>query len=436
MTTASESSFASGIGLDMHKFAASLFPICRSITGNGVRETLQIIGREIPLQIYEVPSREQVFDWQVPLEWNITEAYIKNSRGERIIDFANNNLHVLNYSTPVHKTVTLEELRKHLFYLEEYPEWIPYRTSYYREDWGFCLTYKQYLALTEPEYEVCISSTLTEGSLTYAECYIPGSSEEEILISAHVCHPSLANDNLSGIAVASWLAKTLLTKKSRYSFRFIFIPGTIGAITWLAKNESSVHRIKFGMVASLLGDSGKFTYKRSRRGDTLIDRIAEYVLVSRDRENRIIDFYPYGYDERQFCSPGFNLAVGCLSRTPYGQYKEYHTSADNMELIKPASLAEAYEVYHEILSILDSNDTYVNLQPRCEPQLGKRGLYSLRGGNNDAKAFQMALLWVLNLSDGEHSLFDIAIRSNTHFKTILEAAAELEKSGLLSKRTE
>lgn len=420
-----------GRGLDMHALASRLFPICRSITGDGVRETLKILSEKIPLQIMEVPSGAKAFDWEVPREWNITDAYIKDSKGRRVVDFRVSNLHVLNYSMPINRQVSLEELRNHLYYLEDKPDWIPYRTSYYKEDWGFCVSYNQYKELNESSYEVCIASTLEPGHLTYGEYFIPGQVTDEVLISAHVCHPSLANDNLSGLAVTTDLARTLSNRSNYYSYRFIFIPGTIGAIVWLAQNEKHAHGIRFGLVASLLGDRGPFTYKRSRRANTEIDQIAEYVLKARDARNNIIDFFPYGYDERQFCSPGFNLAVGCLSRTPFGQYPEYHTSADNLELITPASLEEAYDVYLEILTILDQNRLYINTNPHCEPQLGKRGLYSLKGGNNDAKAFQMALLWTLNLASGEYSLLDIARRSQTDFKVIREAASRLEESGLL-----
>lgn len=421
------------LGEQMFSLAKTLFPICRSITGNGVRQTLQILSEEIPLRIHEVPTGTRVFDWEVPREWNINDAYIKNSRGEKIIDFSNSNLHVLNYSIPVNKKVSLEELKKHLYYLPEHPDWIPYRTSYYKEDWGFCITYNQFLGLKDEIFEVCIDSTLESGNLTYGELFIKGELEAEILISCHVCHPSLANDNLAGIGVAVSLAKELLKNKQRYSYRFLFIPGTIGAITWLALNEKNAKKIKHGLVASLLGDTGHFTYKRSRRGNTEIDQIAEWVLKSRNAENQIIDFFPYGYDERQYCSPGFNLAVGCLSRTPFGQYVQYHTSADNLDFISTEALQESYEVYLEIITMLEANRKFINLSPMGEPQLGKRGLYSLKGGNNDAKEFQLALLWVLNLSDGENSLFDITRRSKMKFETIRLAAENLEKSGLLKE---
>jgi aminopeptidase-like protein len=425
---------STSLGKEMHALITRLFPICRSITGDGVRETLNIIKREIPLVIHEVPSGTNVFDWEIPKEWNIKDAYIKDSKGKKIVDFKNSNLHVLNYSIPVHKHVTLDELKKHLYYLPEHPEWIPYRTSYYKEDWGFCISYNQFKELGDDVYEVCIESSLEQGSLTYGECLIPGELTDEILLSAHVCHPSLANDNLSGISVATFLVKHLLNAKPRYSYRFVFIPGTIGAITWLSINEQSVNKIKHGLVASLLGDKGHFTYKRSRIGNAEIDQVVEMVLMARNSNNKVIDFFPYGYDERQYCSPGFNLPVGCLSRTPFGQYIQYHTSADDLDFIDPGSLEDSFHTYVEIFDVLEANRKFVNQNPTCEPQLGKRGLYSLKGGNNDTKDFQMALLWVLNLSDGEHSLLDISKRANMKFETIQYASSKLVECHLLKER--
>ncbi|HTE33146.1 MAG TPA: DUF4910 domain-containing protein [Chryseolinea sp.] len=419
------------LGEAMHSLASALFPICRSITGNGLRESLRIISSEIPLEIREVASGTAVFDWEVPREWNISDAYIKNSKGEKILDFRNSNLHVLNYSIPVHQHVTLAELKKHLHYDKEHPEWIPYRTSYYKEEWGFCMSYNQYCGLEDEMYEVCIDSTLMPGSLTYGECFIQGELSDEVLISSHICHPSLANDNLSGVSVATMIARKLLQSKPRYSYRFLFIPGTIGAITWLAQNEHVVPRIKHGLVASLLGGPGPFTYKKSRRGDTEIDQVAEFVLKSKSSTNNVIDFFPYGYDERQYCSPGFNLAVGCLSRTPFGQYDEYHTSADNLEYITTASLEDSYHTYLEIINVLESNKKYINVNPKCEPQLGRRGLYNQQGGDNDNQNFQLAALWILNLSDGEHTLVSICQKSKMSFNSINFAAQKLLECGLL-----
>jgi aminopeptidase-like protein len=421
------------IGEQMYSYVSEMFPICRSITGNGVRETLKIIQGLLPVQVHEVPSGTKVFDWEVPKEWNIKSAYIKNSNGEKVLDFANCNLHVLNYSVPVHKKVSLQELQSHLFYLQDHPDWIPYRTSYYKEDWGFCMSYNQFLTLRDDTYEVFIDSTLSPGHLSYGEYYIPGETADEVLISAHICHPSLANDNLSGISVSTFLAKHLQKKKTRYSYRFLFIPGTIGAITWLALNETTAGSIKHGLVLSLLGDAGNFTYKKSRQDTSEIDRIAEYVLKSRNAANKIIEFIPYGYDERQFCSPGFNMAVGCLSRTTYGQYIQYHTSADDLSFITPKQLEESLQATIEIVETLEANQKYLNLNPKCEPQLGKRGLYNLKGGNNEAKEFQMALLWTLNLSDGKHSTLDIAKRSGIQFRLIVEAVNGLLDCELLQE---
>ena len=419
-------------GEEMFAFISEMFPICRSITGNGVRRTLEIIGRRIPIELHEIPSGTQVFDWEVPREWNIRDAYIKNSNGEKIVDFANSNLHVLNYSTPIHAKLSLKDLKAHLFYLQDHPDWIPYRTSYYKEDWGFCISYNQFLSLQEDEYEVFIDSTLTSGHLTYGEYFIPGETSEEVLISAHVCHPSLANDNLSGISVSTFLAQYLQQKKSRYSYRFLYMPGTIGAIAWLPTHESKVKNIKHGLVLSLLGDAGRFTYKKSRQGSTEIDKAAEHVLKTRNPSNNVIDFVPYGYDERQYCSPGFDLAVGCLSRTPYGQFPQYHTSADDLSFIRPEHLGESVATALEIVNLLEANRKFINLSPKCEPQLGKRGLYS-RGDDNNSKEFQLALLWTLNLSDGKHSVLDIAERSKIPFKHIQEAADRLLECNLLEE---
>jgi aminopeptidase-like protein len=419
-------------GAQMYDMIGALYPICRSITGDGFRTTMQAIGEHIPLNIHEVPSGTAVLDWTVPKEWNIRDAYIKNTRGERVVDFQKSNLHVLNYSVPVHQTMTLDELRPHLYSLPEYPDWIPYRTSYYKETWGFCLSHNQLLALEDGEYEVCIDSTLEDGSLTYAECFIQGESDDEILISCHACHPSLCNDNLSGMALATFMARAMQGLSLRYSYRFLFIPGTIGSITWLALNEAQTAKIKGGLVITCVGDPGNSTYKRSRRGNTAIDRAAEHVLKHSGTDYQVIDFFPYGYDERQYCSPGFNLPVGCMMRSQHGTFPEYHTSADNLELVQPQYLADSFAKTLATFNILENNRVYLNLSPKGEPQLGKRGLYGAIGGRSDQKIDQMAILWVLNYSDGEHDLLDIAERAGMRFEMIQEAAEALVKSGLLA----
>ena len=418
-------------GQELHRFVSELYPICRSITGNGIRKTLSLIQKRIPLQISEVASGTTVFDWTVPKEWNIRDAYIKDAQGDRVVDFQKSTLHVLNYSTPVRATMSLSELRPHLFTLSDRPDWIPYRTSYYKPEWGFCLSHDQLSALANGRYEVCIDSTLEDGHLTYGECYFPGQSKDEVLVSVHACHPSLANDNLSGLAVATFLAQMLCGKNLRYSYRFVFIPGTIGAITWLARNRETARRIRHGLVLTCIGDAGGFHYKKSRRGDAEIDRATAHVLRHCGEASEILDFSPYGYDERQYCSPGFNLAIGCLMRSVWGTFPEYHTSADNLAFVRPQSLARSLRVCSSIFDVLENNRRYRNLNPYCEPQLGKRDLYRTTGGDGIG-ADVNAMLWVLNLSDEEHSLLDIAERSGLPFSTIRKAAAALFASGLLA----
>jgi len=422
------------IGEEIHQLVAKLYPICRSITGEGVRQSLKIISDYIPVQVHELPTGTPVFDWTIPKEWNIKDAYIRNPQGQKIVDFQKSNLHVLNYSVPVTpKKLSLERLKAHLFTDPSHPQWIPYRTSYYKEQWGFCLSHSQILELTDGDYEVCIASSLGDGSLTYGECLIKGAIEDEILISAHICHPSLANDNLSGIGVATYLAKMLGQIPLRYSYRFLFIPGTIGSIAWLSQNENAAKRIQHGLVLSCIGDSGKVTYKRSRRATAPIDHAVEQVLKDSEDDYQLIDFSPYGYDERQFCSPGFNLAVGCFMRTPFGQFPEYHSSADDLEFVKPEFLADSYSKCLSIVRLLEHNRTYVNQNPRCEPQLGKRGLYEAIGGGAEHRTRELAMLWVLNLSDGSCSLLDIARRSGLKFEMIREAADALFKHDLLKE---
>lgn len=416
----------------MHELMAELYPICRSITGNGVRQTLAVLSRHIPLNIHEVPSGTPVFDWTVPKEWNIRDAYVKDAEGKRVIDFQQSNLHVVSYSHPVRKKMPLAELRKHLFSLPDHPEWIPYRTSYYSETWGFCLSHRQLEAMPDGEYEVCIDASLIDGHLTYGEYVIPGESSDEVLISCHICHPSLCSDNLSGISVATFLAATLTQgPKPHYTYRFLFIPGTIGSITWLARNESTVQQIKHGLVVTCVGDGGRFTYKKSRRGNAEIDQAVHQALKHSGHPYILEEFFPYGYDERQYCSPGFNLPVGCLMRSPHGSFPEYHTSADNLDFVRPEYLETSLKAYHQVIEVLEGNGTYVNLNPKCEPQLGRRGLYSAVGADPHQTLNQMALLWVLNMSDGLHSLLDISESANMPFSEIRRAADALEKCSLL-----
>jgi len=423
------------VGEELYKLVAELYPICRSITGDGVRRTLEIVERELGgLAVSEVPTGTQVLDWTVPREWNVRDAWVADAAGRRVIDFQASNLHLVSYSVPVRATIGLAELREHLFTLPDQPDWVPYRTSYYAERWGFCASQRLVDSLPEGDYEVRVDSTLADGHLTYGEHLVEGQTQDEVLISCHVCHPSLANDNLSGIAVASRLARLLgQGRRPRYSYRFLFIPGTIGSITWLARNQDNLGRVRHGLVLSGVGDPGGFTYKRSRRGDTEIDRAVAHVLGRSGRDHQLVDFSPYGYDERQYCSPGFNLPVGRLGRTPFATYPQYHTSADDLDFVGPAQLQESLQVCQEIVEVLEGNRRYLNLFPKGEPQLGRRGLYGSIGGRSDAEERQMAMLWVLNLSDGDHSLLDVAERADLPFAQVADVAAVLEEAGLLSR---
>jgi aminopeptidase-like protein len=421
-----------GLGERLHALVGELYPICRSITGDGVRETLARIGEYVAIQIHEVPTGTQALDWTIPREWNIKDAYIKDPAGERVLDFRASNLHVVGYSTPISARMPLAELKEHLTTIPEQPGLIPYRTSYYREEWGFCVAYDTLLGLGDGEYEVCIDSTLEDGHLTYGEYLVRGEQEDEVLISTHVCHPSLANDNLSGIAVATLLAQHLTKHPGRMTYRFLFVPSTIGAITWMSENRAGTSRIRHGLVRAGVGDPGRPTYKRSRRGDADIDRAVEHVLRHSGDDFQVIDFWPYGYDERQYCSPGFDLPVGCFMRTPWGQYPEYHTSADDLAFVRPESLADSLKKVRSALAVVDGNATYVNQSPFGEPQLSRRGLYRADGGRKDESDRQLALFWVLNLSDSRHSLLDIAERSGLRFDVVRAAADTLLEADLIA----
>ncbi len=420
-------------GEAMHALLRDLFPFARSITGAGLRATIRRLGEVVPLDVTEVPSGKQVFDWTVPDEWSIDEAFIENDRGQRIVDLRDSNLHVVGYSVPVDVTLTLAELRSHLHTLPEHPDWIPYRTSYYTRSWGFCLADRVLEALPEGRYRAVIGSRLVPGSLTLAEHFHRGATDDEVLIFAHDCHPSLANDNLSGLAVAVHLAAWLRHRATRYSYRFVFAPATIGSIAWLSINEARLARISHGLVLSVLGGEGPFHYKVSRAGNRSIDRIAWHVLRTEFADARRLDFLPWGYDERQFCSPGIDLPMGRLTRTPNGEFPEYHTSADSPSFVTAQALGEAWLACLKIADAIEGDATYVNLSPRGEPQLGRRGLYRSTGGYQDVPERQLALLWVLNQSDGNASLLDIAERAGLPFTVIARAASDLEGAGLLAR---
>jgi aminopeptidase-like protein len=417
----------------MYALAARLFPICRSITGDGVRRTIDLLSEVVPFQRHEIATGTAVLDWDIPDEWNISDAYIVDKSGTRIIDFKKSNLHVLNYSTPIRATLPFAELRSHIFTLPEQPELIPYRTSYYQANWGFCMSHRQLLELEAigGDFEVVIDSRLQPGHLTWAEYVHHGTTKDEILLSTHICHPSLANDNCSGLALLTLFARELRRRKTRYTYRFLVIPGTIGSLTWLALNEERLGRIKSGLVLSGVGDASNPTYKKSRRGNATIDRAFEHVLRHSNDAHKIIDFFPYGYDERQFCSPGFNLPVGLFQRGQFGTYPEYHTSADNLSFISGDRLADSYATILNAINVIDRDRLMLNLYPKGEPQLGRRGIYGKIGGTADAWRNNLAMLWVLNLSDGEHSLLDIAERAELPFDLIHAAAELLEEAKLV-----
>ena len=424
---------------DMFNLISELYPICRSITGNGVRQSLDIIKKHIEIEKKEVATGTQVFDWNIPKEWNISNAYIIDPNGKKIIDFKKSNLHVMSYSTPIKKKIELEELKKHIHTIPTQPNIIPYITSYYNENWGFCMSQNQFNELESGEYEICIDSTLKNGSLTYGEYLIKGEIQDEFLLSCYICHPSLCNDNLSGVALLTYLAKHLKNLKPKFSYRFLFIPETIGAITWLNLNEGKIDKIKGGLVATCLGDSGNSTYKKSRRGDSKIDKIVSYVLKYSNSEHSIVDFYPYGSDERQFCSPGFNLPIGSLMRTPYRKFLEYHNSGDNLEFIKKESLGDSFSKYLESIWMFDKDEKFLNVNLKCEPQLGKRGIYRNTGivrtdmNTDEIEQRELAIFWILNFSDGKNSLLDISEKSGIPFDIIVSASSNLYENKLLKQ---
>jgi aminopeptidase-like protein len=420
------------LGDEAYDLMRRLFPLCRSLTGDGVAGTFDLIEEHIPITRTEVPSGTRVFDWVVPDEWNIRDAYVAAPDGTRVVDFRDSTLHVVSYSEPVRATLSLDELRERLFTLPDQPDLVPYRTSYYARTWGFCLSHRRLLELEPGDYEVSIDSTLEPGHLTFAELLLEGATDDEVLISTYVCHPSLANDNLSGIVVATALAKELARRPLRHSYRFLFAPGTIGPLTWLHENRDRLDRVVHGLTVSCIGDGGDLTYKRSRRGDADVDRAVATVLRDSGNPHRVLEWEPWGGDERQFCAPGFDLPVGTLMRTPHGEFDGYHTSADGLERITPSALEDSIRTCLAVIDVLETNGTFTNLSPYGEPQLGRRGLYRSAGGAVDTPDDERGLLWVLNQSDGSASLLDIAGRSGLAYPVIRRAAARLEEAGLLA----
>ena len=422
------------VGAALHRTVERLFPLPRSLTGDGVRDTLRVLSEQIPLQIHEVPSGTQVLDWTVPPEWRVHGARLTAPDGTVLADWQDDPLHLLGYSTPFRGRLSLQALRPHLHSLPDQPTLIPFRTSYYRADWGFCLPHQLVERLPGGDYDVVVDTELVEGALTYGELVLPGQQDGQVRVSSHTCHPRQANDNLSGLVLAAALAAGMQARERRWTWRFLFAPGTLGAITWLARHGEETGSIRAGLVLTGLGDPSPPAYKRSRRGDTLVDRAVTHVLGHRAPGARLLDFSPYGYDERQFCSPGFDLPVGRLGRGVHGEYPEYHTSADDLDFVRPGQLADSLDLLLAVADVLESDRTFRNLAPYGEPQLGKRGLYRSTGATHiDGASVEMALLWVLNLSDGQHSLLQIADQAQLPFGTVRGAADRLRAAGLLAE---
>ena len=420
-------------GKIMYALADRMFPICRSITGNGFRESLEMLREVVPeIKVYEVPTGTKAFDWTVPKEWNISGGGIYRLNGEKVIDFKDSNLHIVGYSLPIDKVVSREELMEHIYTMPDQPDWIPYVTSYYKERWGFCMSENQKKTLTDEEYHVVIDCTLEAGSLTYGELIVPGQTEDEILFTSYLCHPSMANDDLSGPVVLTELMKYVLQMKDRrYTYRFVINPETIGAITYISKNLDALQKnVKAGFVLSCVGDDRTYSYLATKYGDTLTDRVMQNVLKFHFPEYKKYSFLDRGSDERQYGSAGVNLPVCGFCRSLYTRYPEYHTSADNMDLISPEGLQGAYDVMVKVIRALENNYYYA-MTCQCEPQLGKRGLYptiSYRGSHDSVNVIRDFTAY----ADGSHDLIDISNIINVPIDVLIDIKDKLKAHDLLS----
>ena len=419
-------------GQIMYDLAARMFPICRSITGNGFRKSLNIIREIVPdIEIHEVSTGAQVFDWAIPNEWNCNGGGIYRLNGEKVVDFTDTNLHILGYSTPIDEIISRDELLEHIYTQPDQPDWIPYVTSYYKERWGFCMSENQKKTLSDDKYHVVIKSTLEPGSLTYGDLLIPGDSEEEILFSTYLCHPSMANNELSGPVLQTELIKYVKELKSRrYSYRFVFIPETIGSITYCSRNLEILQKnVKAGFVLSCVGDNRTYSYIETPYGDTLADRVLKNVLYFHYPNFKQYSFLKRGSDERQYCSVGVELPVCGFCRSKYGEYPEYHTSADNMDLISPEGLQGAYDVMIKVIDTLENNYHY-RILCKGEPQLGKRGLYPTvsQKGSYDAV---LVLKHFIAYADGRNDLIGISDRIDVPTAELIEIKNELMANGLL-----
>jgi aminopeptidase-like protein len=417
-------------GQAMHDLARELFPICRSLTGPGVRETLAILQRHVPLQVHEVPTGTRAFDWEVPEEWVIRGAFLDGPDGQRVLDFRDSNLHVVSYSEPVDATLSLEDLQPHLHSLPEQPDAIPYVTSYYQRRWGLCLPHRQREALPPGTYRVRIDSELKPGALTYGEWILPGESDAEILLSTYVCHPSLANNELSGPVVTAMLGRWLASAPRRHTYRLVFAPETLGALVYLSRNLPTLReRVRAGYVVTCVGDDRATSFLPSRLGGTLADRAALCVLRERAPGFKAYSFRERGSDERQYCAPGIDLPVASVMRSKYGTYPEYHTSRDDLSLVTPTGLQGGFDLLRGCLELLEANRTY---RATClgEPQLGRRGLYPTLGTRETAPSVR-DLLDVLAYADGQHDLIGIIERTGMGIDAAVRASTQLASAGLL-----
>ncbi|MGL4608524.1 MAG: DUF4910 domain-containing protein [Trueperaceae bacterium] len=429
---------------DLEHYFDRLWPILRSITGDGVRQTHAILGELVELERHEIPTGTHVFDWTVPKEWRVNEAYILDPNGKKFLDVKDNTLHLVNYSVPFKGTLSKQDLENHLYSLPDKPEAIPYITSYYAPRWGFCLSQRERDALPEGDYNIVVDTELFDGSLTLSEAVLPGESIEEILISTYTCHPSLANNELSGPLVAAFLYRELkMLEKRHFTYRFVFLPETIGALAYLhLRGEHLKKHVVAGYVMTCIGDAGGFTYKRSRQSSlnlnslssplALVDHATEHVLKHSGQPHKVIDFSPLGSDERQYSSPGFNLPMGSLMRSMYGTYPEYHTSLDKKNFISFEAMVESVEMYVKVVKTLEVNRTYINLFPNGEPQLGKHGLYDTLG-RNTIPELSSAMFWLLNYADGNHDLLWIAERSGCSVELLDRAAKACLEAGLITE---
>jgi len=420
-------------GVQMYNLAKDLFPICRSITGNGVRQTLKTINQHLPaLKIHEIPTGQRCFDWVIPQEWNIKDAYVKNESGEKIIDFNESNLHIVNYSIPVEKDVDLGELNQHLHSLPQQPDAIPYVTSYFDPSWGFCITENKRKQLKDGIYSVKVDSIIQDGSLSYADLLIKGASEKEILISTYTCHPSMANNELSGPVLATFLAKWILSRKNRrYSYRIVFVPETIGAVAYLSQHiDEMKKKIVAGFVLTCVGDDRTYSYMPSRKGETLADQAALHVLTNKISDFESYSFLNRGSDERQYCAPGVDLPVCSMMRTKYGEFPEYHTSYDDLTLVSPEGFQGSFDIHTDLIRVLEANEKYVTTVIG-EPQLGKRNLRQAGGAGKGLATNYQLISNFLAYADGESSLIDIADTLGVYALDLLPVIEQLKAQNLI-----